>query len=57
MPCHPPIVHSKKQGNWKENEPFQQFLIIFAMFVPISFLVCSQTGTSPMYMPKKAPAN
>jgi len=59
MPCHPPypIVRSKNKGNWKENEQFQQFLIIFTMFVPISFLVCSHTGTSPMYMPKKAPVS
>lgn len=54
MPC--PIVHSKNQNNWIENKPCQHLLIIFATFMPISFLVCSHTGKSPIYMSKKAPA-
>lgn len=33
----------------------QHLLIILATFLPISSFVCSQTGTSPMYISKKAP--
>lgn len=36
---------------------FQQLFKIPTTFLPISSFVCSDTGTSPMYIPKNAPAN
>lgn len=38
-----------------EYESLQHFLRILATFLPISSFVCSDTGTSPRYMSKKAP--
>lgn len=46
----------KGDNGVRKIRPFQHLLMRLATFLPISSFVCSETGTSPMYMSKNAPA-